>query len=295
MSDFSSQSFFLFLHKDKGITSQKCLTQFKRKYKIKKMGHHGTLDPFATGVLLVGVNEATRFFQYIDDSKKTYVAHLKLGVATDTLDETGEVIETKVVPDLSSEQIQSALNNTLGQQMQTPPMYSAVKVDGKKLYELARKGQTVTRTPRAIEVFSVRFIDYQNHILSFEVTVSRGTYIRVLAEDIAKQLGTVGHLVELSRTELSSQKNYPVYHVGAELIQSDCILPDALLTFDKTELTQSELQDLFHGKTFASDLNDGIYKAYFQDRFVGLIQVEERLARVERLLSQQSLKKQLEF
>lgn len=295
MTEFSSQSFFLFLYKEKGITSQKCLTQFKRKYKIKKMGHHGTLDPFATGVLLVGVNEATRFFQYIDDSKKTYRAHLKLGIATDSLDETGEVLGHQDVPELGIDQIKSVLNEMLGSQMQTPPMFSAVKVNGQKLYELARKGQEIERKPRSIEVFDVQFLSYENQVIVFDVTVSRGTYIRVLAEDLAIKLGTVGHLIELSRTELSSQKDFQIYHLENELQQSDCLAADQLLNFESVSLDKESLQKLFYGQSFACDWANGIHKAYFQDCFVGLVLVEDAVAKVERLLSQQTLKNQLEF
>lgn len=199
---FFMNSFFLLINKPVGMTSQQCLSGLKKKFGFKKLGHHGTLDPFASGLLLVGVEEATKFFQFVDDACKTYQATLKLGERTDTMDLTGSVIEEKLIPQIDKNRIQAVLKSLTGLILQTPPMYSAIKRDGVPLYKLARRGETVERKPREIEIKELKLLRFDGVILEFEARVSRGTYIRVLGEQIAEKLATVGHLSELCRTGL---------------------------------------------------------------------------------------------
>lgn len=197
-----TDSFFLLLNKTIGITSQQCLNMLKKKFAYKKVGHHGTLDPFASGLLLVGVGEATKFFPYVDDSHKTYVAELKLGEQTDSMDLTGTVISTQEIPTLDRPAVVKVLKNLTGKIMQTPPMFSAIKKDGVPLYKLARRGEEIERPPREVSIDRLELLQFTPPILQFEAVVSRGTYIRVLGEEIAQALGTVGHLVKLTRTRL---------------------------------------------------------------------------------------------
>jgi len=189
------------LDKPSGLTSNQTLTQIKRKFKIKKMGHIGTLDPFATGVLPIFIDEATKLIPYLDDSKKTYRAILSLGKSTDTLDSTGLVIEEKKVPEISEKQILETLRWFVGYRKQTPPRYSAVKIKGKPLYRYAREGQEVKVEPRDIHIYSLKLLSFENNQIFFETEVSRGTYIRVLGEEIAQSLGSVGHLSDLRRIQ----------------------------------------------------------------------------------------------
>lgn len=187
------------LDKPRDLSSNQALSQIKKKFKIKKMGHTGTLDPFATGVLPVFIDEATKLIPYLDDSTKTYEAVLALGKATDTLDSTGLVVAEKKVPEISKEQIEECFKCFVGYRKQTPPQYSAIKIKGKALYRYAREGQEVKVEPRPIQIYALKLLSFENPLIRFEVKVSRGTYVRVLGEDLAQALGTVGHLQELRR------------------------------------------------------------------------------------------------
>jgi len=191
------------IDKPAGITSFGVVKKIRHLTGVKKVGHSGTLDPFATGVLLVFIGrEATKHISKFIGLEKEYYAKIKLGKKTDTADLTGKVIEEKFIPELSISQIESVFQNFIGRIQQIPPMYSAVKKNGVRLYKLARKGETIEREPRAVEIKELRLQKYEKPFLEFSAAVSKGTYIRTLAEDIAEKLGTVGHLVELRRMRI---------------------------------------------------------------------------------------------
>ena len=192
----------LFIDKGEGVTSRYVDNAIQRLCHIRKVGHLGTLDPFATGLLIVAVGEATKYLPFLPDEEKTYIATLRLGVATDSGDKTGTVIEEAGVPVLQKEQIEAVLRGFLGKSTQIPPMTSAIKRDGTPLYELARKGISIEREPRPVEIYGIELLSFDGKEIMFETTVSKGTYIRVLGEDIAKKLGTIGHLVSLRRTRV---------------------------------------------------------------------------------------------
>ncbi len=194
----------LYLDKPEGYTSRDVDSIIKRKFGEKKVGHLGTLDPFATGLLILGLGEATKVLSLIEDEEKEYAASLFLGEATDTEDKTGVITEVKEVPELSSEQIQSVLNSFLGKSFQKPNPYSARHINGVRAYQLARSGIDVTLPQKEIEVIRIRLLSYQDHIITFSVTVSKGTYIRALGRDIALKLETVGHLSALRRVRVGS-------------------------------------------------------------------------------------------
>lgn len=193
---------FIFLDKQGGVTSTQEGNKVKRIFGTKKVGHVGTLDPFATGLLILGVNKGTKAISFFDDFTKEYIATIKLGIATDSMDLTGKVIEQKDVPNLSKDKIEEVLNSFLGKSQQLPPMTSAIKVDGQKLYKLAHQGKEIERPLRNIEVFEIELLDYKDDEITFRALVSKGTYIRVLGSDIANRLGTVGHLISLRRTKV---------------------------------------------------------------------------------------------
>lgn len=190
------------LDKPKGMTSQQAVTRVKRLLKIKKAGHAGTLDPMATGVLLVCVGEATKISSLLMDMPKTYEAQLTLGVRTDTLDAEGEVTERRQVQEYPMPEIEKALSSFVGIIKQVPPMYSAIKQNGKPLYKLAREGKTVERKEREVSIYSIECTGYEHPLLRIRVSCSKGTYIRTLAEDIAGRLGTCAHLSALRRTRV---------------------------------------------------------------------------------------------
>ena len=192
------------IYKSRGMTSFSVVRSIRYITKEKKVGHAGTLDPFAEGVLIIGTGKDTKKLTAITNDTKTYIASIKLGVLTNTLDTEGEIIKEKEIPKIDSQRIKRILNSFLGDSMQEPPMFSAKKIDGKKLYELARKNIIVKRNPVKITIDAIELLDYNNSHITFSVTVSKGTYIRVLGKNIAEKLGTVGHLDYLIRTRVGS-------------------------------------------------------------------------------------------
>lgn len=193
----------LLINKEKGKTSRQEVNQVSRLLGEKKMGHIGTLDPFAEGLLIVLAGRATKIAPFIEALDKTYLARLKLGTKTDTADRDGAVVEEKKVPVLTKEKIKEILQQFTGKLQQTPPKYSALKVNGERAYALARKNVDFTLEKREIEVFEMVLVNFtEPDEITFACRVSKGTYIRTLAEDIAEKLGTVGHLEELTRLKI---------------------------------------------------------------------------------------------
>ena len=185
-----------------GWSSFDVVKKIKNITKHKKVGHGGTLDPFASGVLIIGTESDTKELTGITNSDKTYEAQLELGITTNTLDTEGEIVDTKQVPELDSDMIRSVLNKFLGKQKQKPPMYSAKKYKGVRLYKLARKNIEVERKDVDISIHNIELVDYNKNIVRFVVECSKGTYVRVLGKDIAKKLDTVGYLSALKRTKV---------------------------------------------------------------------------------------------
>lgn len=189
----------IILDKPEGMTSRGVDNALQRLFKTRKVGHLGTLDPFATGLLIVAVNDGTKYLPYLPDEEKTYEAKLILGVKTDTGDKSGATVEERPVPKLTKAKIMDAFSSFLGAGEQIPPMTSAIKVDGKALYRLAHKGIEVDRKPRSIYIHSLDLVEFNDVEITFRASVSKGTYIRTLGEDIAKKLRTVGYLQSLRR------------------------------------------------------------------------------------------------
>jgi len=190
------------IYKPVGWTSFNVVKRIRGITKEKKVGHAGTLDPFAEGVLIIGTGIDTKKLTSISSDYKSYIATLMLGEETNTMDVEGKIVAISDVPKLSNDIINNVINKFLGKQQQIPPMFSAKKVDGRKLYELARKNIEIEREPKEIDIKEICLVSYSNNKIIFNVTCSKGTYIRVLGRDIAKQLGTVGHLSKLLRTSV---------------------------------------------------------------------------------------------
>ena len=192
------------INKPTGWTSFDVVKKVRGIIKEKKVGHAGTLDPFAEGVLVLGTGPDTKKLTNIATAKKTYRANLNLGKATDTLDLDGKISAEAVVPELTKETIASVLASFIGTKEQIPPMYSAKHVNGQRLYKLARKNKTIERDPVMISIDQISLLDYTEPVITFEVTCSKGTYVRVLGVDIAERLGTVGHLTALTRISVGT-------------------------------------------------------------------------------------------
>jgi len=185
--------------KPKGFTSNKILGRVKNILNVKKAGHTGTLDPFATGVLPICLNEATKLIPYLNEEYKEYIGIINLGIETDTLDETGNIINNKTVGKIEESDILTCLNSFKGSIFQIPPMYSALKVNGVRLYKIARKGEVVERKPREVFIDKIELISFKSPYIEFFVRCTKGTYVRSLASDIGIKLGYGGSLKELKR------------------------------------------------------------------------------------------------
>ncbi len=193
---------FLLIDKESDYTSRDVCNIIAKIYDAKKVGHAGTLDPFATGLLIVGLNNATKALSYIEGQYKTYEATLLLGSKTTSGDHTDEIIEEKDIPLFNKETIEKVFSSLIGENEQIVPKTSAVHVNGRKLYQYAHLNQEVELPKRIIDVKELKLISFDDKSIKFETTVSKGTYIRVLGETIAEKLGTVGHLTSLRRTKI---------------------------------------------------------------------------------------------
>jgi len=194
------------IYKPVGWTSFDVVKKLRGITRDKKVGHGGTLDPFAEGVLVIGTNADTKILTEISGTIKSYRAILTMGEETDTLDIDGKIINTCPVPILDEKKVKSVLNDFLGESEQVPPMYSAKKVNGVRLYKMARKNQFVERKPSPINIYDIKLNHIGENQIDFSVTCSKGTYIRVLGLEIAKKLGTVGHLTQLTRTAVGEYR-----------------------------------------------------------------------------------------
>jgi len=203
MPDTSAKNGIIIIDKPVGITSAKVVSIVKKALNAKKVGHAGTLDPFAEGVLICCVNQATKLADFLLHGTKKYIAELKLGEETDTQDLTGTVISTAEPEDYSIETLKKVFKTFEGPLEQLPPVYSALKHKGVPLYKLARSGKPVQKPPRQVEIYSIAILDIALPLISFEVACSAGTYIRTLGADIGKMLGCGGHLNALKRTASS--------------------------------------------------------------------------------------------
>jgi tRNA pseudouridine55 synthase len=248
----------IYVNKPKGYTSFDVCNKLKRFLGTKKIGHTGTLDPNATGVLVLMIGKAVKCNQFLLNSDKEYVAEIKLGVKTDTADIWGNVLEEKEYTKPDINEIKEVLKSFLGKQEQLPPMTSAIKVNGMKLYEYQRKGIEVEIPKRNIEIYNIELLDYTDTI-KFKVMVSKGTYIRSLVEDIAEKLGTIGTMSSLVRTEVNGITTSMCYTLE-EIIEGNYVL-NPIYDVLKKEYTMHEVDDvdyIKHGKRLELDYKDDI-------------------------------------
>ena len=255
---------FLNVYKPKGKTSHDVVAILRRVTKIKQIGHTGTLDPFAEGVLPICIGKATRLIEYLNDDK-AYIGTVQLGKSTTTYDLEGETVEVSdKTPDL--EEIENELKNFRGDIEQLPPIYSAIKVNGKKLYEYARKGEEVEIKPRCVNISELKILNYdqENRILELYIKCSKGTYIRSIAHDLGKNLRCFGHLIKLVRVKAGDfeVKNSVKLEdlTNIETVQKPLIYPLKKLDYQTYELTPKELELVSHGMQILAkqDLQPGI-------------------------------------
>jgi tRNA pseudouridine55 synthase len=200
MQEFSALDGAILVDKPAGPTSHDVVDAIRRKFGIKKVGHCGTLDPNATGLLIIVLGRGTKLSEKLMGDDKVYEGKIKFGVSTNSYDADGEILETKSVPPLTLEQLNEEAAKFIGDQMQMPPMVSAIKKDGVPLYKLARKGIEVVREPRLIHVYNFRFTNYAEPLAEFRLACTKGTYVRSIAHDLGQKLGCGAHLATLRRS-----------------------------------------------------------------------------------------------
>lgn len=275
------------INKPLGLTSQQVVSKVKKILGEKKAGHTGTLDPFATGVLPILLGKGTKLSQYLIEHDKKYIATIYLGEKKDTGDQEGTTMEKKNVPMLSEEKIKEVLESFKGEQKQIPPMYSAIKINGKKLYEYARNGEKVERPEREIKIYEINFIEKKENLIKFEVSCSKGTYIRVLCEDIAEKLGTVGYMCALERTVVNKFKieNAIKLEELQENINKIISIEDYFSQTPKINLTEKKVDLLLNGVKLTYNLEDGFYRIYnTQNEFLGIAKAQNQLLKRELIL-----------
>ena len=273
------------INKPKECTSHDVVYQVK-KIVNEKVGHTGTLDPMATGVLPLLIGKGTLCSKYLINHNKIYEVTLQLGKRTETADSEGKVIEEKEVTDLMLEEknIKNILKSFLGKQEQIPPIYSAIKVNGKKLYEYARKGQEVEIKPRKIEIYEINLIkiDIKAKQIEFKVHCSKGTYIRSLCEDVAKKNGTVGYMCALNRTKVGEFSIEQAITIEELKNTNKENLP--IITIEKLfekhnsiNLEEQKLKLLLNGVKLKRKEKDGVYRIYNNQKFIGIGVIENQL------------------
>ncbi|MEN9819468.1 MAG: hypothetical protein RL379_246 [Bacillota bacterium] len=239
------------LNKPTGITSRDLVDGLGKKFNTKKVGHTGTLDPFADGLMILTVGKATKAGMFIEALDKRYEATIQLGSKTDTGDLTGNVIATSPLIDLYDQYVNDTLESMIGPQLQTPPMYSAIKQNGTPLYVLAREGKTVEREPRQIYIHEMKLIKLTKDTIRFSVKCSKGTYVRTLAEDIAHKFGLVGHLTHLTRIAIGQYKLAAAKPLDAISIEDRLSVYQALSFMDQVVINDLiQIKAIKDGKPF---------------------------------------------
>lgn len=279
----------IIINKHKGCTSHDIVYKV-RKIANTKVGHTGTLDPMATGVLPLLIGKGTQCSKYLINHDKIYQVKLQLGQKTDTADSEGSIIEEKQVKqeNMNIEMVEKILKSFIGKQEQIPPMYSAIKVKGKKLYEYARKGQTIDIQARKIEIYDIELIkiNIQKKQIEFKVSCSKGTYIRSLCEDIAIKFGTVGHMCELKRIQVGKFNINNSITLGElenhkkdqEWIKSNLISIEELFKEKKAiELGNTKLKLFLNGVQLTQHNEDEIYRIYNNGNFIGIGVIKNKL------------------
>ena len=266
--------------KPQGWTSQDVTARLRRVFDTRRIGHGGTLDPMATGVLPVFVGRATRAVEFFEYAEKTYETVLLLGKRTDTQDVTGRVLEERPVS-LSLEDVEDVLPRFRGEILQVPPMYSALKVNGQKLCDLARKGKQVERQPRPITIFELTLLSFEENRLRLRVRCSKGTYIRTLCDDIGAALGTLGCMESLRRTQAGDYSIAESVPLEA-LLEADSPeiylrgMDSMFVRYPAVTLTPNQEKRCRNGNSFTRPMANGIYRAYGANgEFLMLAKVED--------------------
>ena len=276
---------FLLAYKEKGISSNRLVQDVKKSLSLKKVGHLGTLDPMAEGLVILAINRATRFSSFFLESDKSYIAGITFGAKTDTDDAMGQVIESsEIIP--KEKDINEALESFIGESMQVAPFFSALKFKGKPLYKYAREGEFISKPPRYINIFSIKDINHEANCCSLSIHCSKGTYIRSIARDLGDKLDCGAHLSSLIRT---SQGSFSYLEAKKpELINIDQLISieSAFNNFSDINLDHDQTKNFSNGvKILDINHENNYYKIYdYSSKFLGLGIVSESVLALKRLV-----------
>ena len=274
------------INKPSGWTSFDVVNKIKHLLKTTKVGHLGTLDPMATGVLLITVGKATKLFNIMQEKQKTYVASFKFGVLTDSLDATGKQIDSSnVIP--SHQEIENVLPQFIGKIQQQPPKYSAISVNGERAYKLARQNKEFNLPSKQVQVYDIKLLSYQNDILTLKIVCGSGTYIRSLGRDIASKLNTFATMTELVRTNIGNYSLTDCHEIAeltSENISKKIVPIKDVLNYECINLTDVDKQKILNGQTIKIERASGNYLLVDELDAIAIIKINNNLAKMTMFL-----------
>ena len=265
----------IILNKPANITSRDVINQLTKILNTKKIGHTGTLDPIATGVLVICIGKYTKLCEVLTSTYKEYIATIKLGLKTDTLDITGNILNKEEIPNLSEIQIINVLESFLGKSIQTTPIYSAVKINGKKLYEYAREGKEIELPKREIDIKKIELLSYKNNEITFKTTVSKGTYIRALIDDICTKLNVIGTMSSLIRTKqgnFSLENAYTLEEIAKKNYHL-LTLEEVLNDYEKINIDDNLFEKVKNGAIITRTFKEEKACLVYKNKIIAIYQV----------------------
>lgn len=270
------------INKPRDWTSFDVVNKIKRLLKIKRVGHLGTLDPMATGVLLVTVGKATKLFDYFQNKNKTYLAKFEFGYETDTLDITGKITKkTDTLPSIGD--IKKSINEFIGEIEQVPPKYSAKNINGKRAYQLARNNEEFELKPKLVKIDDIKIVDYSNNILTVIISCGSGTYIRSICRDLAEKLNSYATMIELVRTDVGriNLKNcVNIQELDESNIRNYIIKLDKMLDIPIFSNNSQTTSKLLNGQIIDTEYNDGLYKLNDSMDTIAIINIKNNRAKM---------------
>lgn len=265
----------IILNKPANITSRDVINQLTKILNTKKIGHTGTLDPIATGVLVICIGKYTKLCEVLTSTYKEYIATIKLGLKTDTLDITGNILNKEEIPNLREIQIINVLESFLGKSIQTTPIYSAVKINGKKLYEYAREGKEIELPKREIDIQKIELLSYKNNEITFKTTVSKGTYIRALIDDICTKLNVIGTMSSLIRTKqgnFSLENAYTIEEIAKKNYHL-LTLEEVLNDYEKINIDDNLFEKVKNGAIITRTFKEEKACLVYKNKIIAIYQV----------------------
>ena len=270
----------LIINKPRDITSRDVVNKLNHIFETKKIGHTGTLDPLATGVLVVAIGSYTKLVNELTSLDKEYIAEIKIGIKTDTGDITGNILEEKNNYNISKEDILKVFNNFPKEYEQTVPQYSAVKINGKKLYEYAREGISIELPKRNVKIYNLELLEFNNDIIKFKTKVSKGTYIRSLIEDICKYLGILGTMNSLVRTKQGRFRIEDSIDLDKISVNTKLLTSRDVLDIDNYDLDDNLLKLVTNGNKLNINIEDGYYNMVYNNKDIAIYKFDYNVGRL---------------